>query len=415
MNYSAIGALAVMILFIENFAILLSKGNKGNFPAWRVYRRFLFVILAYYVTDILWGILETLKLAVPLFVDTSLYFIVLSVGVLFWTRFVVTYLNDNRLYGAVLIWTGRVYCAAVCLTVGVNVFVPVLFEVDRNCVYVARTLRDWVLISQIAVMLLVSVYAFIAMARRKDAARRRYRAIGFFGLIPAVLLFVQLWFPYLPLYSLAYLLGTSLLHTFVVNDEKDEYEQKLEEGLKREKHQSEELRSAWAMAYTDPLTRVKSKLAFVETEDRKDDAILKGESAPFALAVFDLNGLKRINDQLGHERGDRYIVDACRLICTRFKHSPVFRIGGDEFAAVLEGEDYESRAELERTFNLSMDHPADGEQPVVAMGMAEYRPGEDDSFRRVFDRADRLMYQRKSQLKGESGREPFPDQIVLEI
>ena len=90
MYYSAVGALAVLILCIENFSILFISGRKGVDPVWTVYRRFLFAILAYYVTDILWGILEDCKLTVPLFVDTSLYFVALSVGVLFWTRFVVT-------------------------------------------------------------------------------------------------------------------------------------------------------------------------------------------------------------------------------------------------------------------------------------------------------------------------------------
>jgi GGDEF domain-containing protein len=54
--------------------------------------------------------------------------------------------------------------------------------------------------------------------------------------------------------------------------------------------------------------------------------------------MFDLNDLKHINDRYGHERGDEYIVNCCRLICQVFKHSPVFRIGGDEFVALLRGE-----------------------------------------------------------------------------
>lgn len=44
---------------------------------------------------------------------------------------------------------------------------------------------------------------------------------------------------------------------------------------------------------------------------------------------------------MGHQAGDEYIIGACRIICNKFKHSPVFRIGGDEFVAISEGEDYE--------------------------------------------------------------------------
>ena len=42
----------------------------------------------------------------------------------------------------------------------------------------------------------------------------------------AACLFAQLWFPYLPLYSIAYMLGTCLLHAFVVNDEKEDYKKR---------------------------------------------------------------------------------------------------------------------------------------------------------------------------------------------
>ena len=62
MYYSAIGLLAALILIIENQDIL--KNAKGSFekPAWKVYRRFLYAVLVYYITDILWGILESRKL-----------------------------------------------------------------------------------------------------------------------------------------------------------------------------------------------------------------------------------------------------------------------------------------------------------------------------------------------------------------
>ena len=107
-----------------------------------------------------------------------------------------------------------------------------------------------------------------------------------------------------------------------------------------------------------------------------------------------------VNDTQGHEQGDRYIADACALICARFQHSPVFRIGGDEFAAILENGDYDKRVELVRGFNEMMDVPKEGNRPVIAIGLAEYLPGVDECFNGVFQRADQQMYKRKAQLKG---------------
>ena len=89
MYYSAIGLLAVIILLIENRDILLNRSGAFELPAWKVYRKFLFAVLVYYITDILWGILESRRLAAALFADTTIYFVAMAVGVLFWAQYTV--------------------------------------------------------------------------------------------------------------------------------------------------------------------------------------------------------------------------------------------------------------------------------------------------------------------------------------
>ena len=399
MYYPTIGALAVLILLIENYGILAGRGSRSKQPVWKVYRRFLYTVLTYYGTDILWGFFESRKMRDALYVDTMLYFIAMAVGVYFWMRFTVTYLNLKNIYGKLLIHIGRLLFVSVTAVVAVNHFIPILFTVDEQSVYHALGTRHLILIAQILLLIVISVVAFISMSRQKDAKEKRYRTIAFFGLIMAVFLTVQIWFPYLPLYSVAYMLGTSLLHTFVITDEKEEYERELEKAYEREKTQYEELRSAWSMAYTDALTGVKSKLAFAEVEEKKDAEIKKGAAGAFAVAVFDLNGLKEINDTRGHEQGDRYIIDACKIICDHFKHSSVFRVGGDEFVALLEGNDYQKRHELIADFVMKMKNSYTTGRVSVAAGMADYTPEEDASFHDVFQRADQWMYSRKRDMK----------------
>ena len=51
--YSAIGVLAIIVLVIVNHDILLNRGSAFQAPAWKVYRKFLFAVLAYYITDVL--------------------------------------------------------------------------------------------------------------------------------------------------------------------------------------------------------------------------------------------------------------------------------------------------------------------------------------------------------------------------
>ncbi|MBQ9009944.1 MAG: transporter substrate-binding domain-containing protein, partial [Clostridia bacterium] len=145
----------------------------------------------------------------------------------------------------------------------------------------------------------------------------------------------------------------------------NERQRMMEEGLRRELQQKEQLNTAMNMVYKDPLTGVKSKHAYNEAEERMDRRIEEGTVSRFSVAVFDLNDLKRINDTQGHEAGDEYIRTACRLICTHFKHSPVFRIGGDEFVAILEGVDYENQREILEQFEKQILGNLENEKIVV--------------------------------------------------
>ena len=90
------------------------------------------------------------------------------------------------------------------------------------------------------------------------------------------------------------------------------------------------------MAFTDPLTHVKNKTAYNHSILRLQDGYGAG---PGSVRHCDVRPQRPqgINDRYGHERGDEYIVNCCRLICRVFKRSSIFRIGGDEFVALLKG------------------------------------------------------------------------------
>ena len=152
------------------------------------------------------------------------------------------------------------------------------------------------------------------------------------------------------------------------------------------------------IAVRDSLTGVGNKYAYTQKEIAVDHEIRSGNRRSFALLVCDLNGLKQINDTQGHAAGDAYIREAGRLICDQYKHSPVYRIGGDEFVVFLEGVDYERRNELLEGLERRNVENAKAGGVVIASGMAEYEP-EDERLFDVFSRADKRMYERKKQLK----------------
>ena len=541
MSYAAIGILSFLVLLLENHDILRSRDDAYSLPAWRTYRRFLLAVLTYYVTDILWGVLESRKLAAALFADTTAYYIAMAVGILCWSQFAVTYLEEENAFGCFLRAAGRVLAVLVALLSLVNIFVPVLFTVDEDCVYRALPLRYAMLTVQILMLLLISIYAVSAVRRRPDAAEKRirYRALALFGLIMDLFLFAQLWYPYLPLYGIAYLLGTCLLHAFVVIDEKETFKRSLAESEKVEERnayarlsalsgdslcvylvepetgryrefsasaefeafslpkegadffaaareagrrfvypedldrflaaftaegvlseirrsgifaltyrlaaegkpsfvqmraamveekegrrlvvgisdvdvqvrQEDEFARRLAQAQTqasvDALTGVKNRNAFLNAQEQLDKQIAEKQHPEFAVVILDVNDLKKVNDTAGHQAGDRYLQQACRVICEIFRHSPVFRIGGDEFAVISRGSDY---GEIETLVKRVEDHNREAKAvggAVVACGMAKYAG--QTGVTPVFELADKRMYENKLRLKG--GEEANQTQI----
>ena len=162
------------------------------------------------------------------------------------------------------------------------------------------------------------------------------------------------------------------------------------------------------LAYADALTSVHNKGAFdlymKDIQTSMDEEETKPE---FAVCIFDCNGLKAVNDQNGHDKGDLYLKEASKIICEVFRRSPVFRTGGDEFAAILMNDDYANRDALLRTFDETCagkrkESHSRWEQVDVARGMAVFDPNEDTSVNDVVRRADKLMYENKWQIKENS-------------
>ena len=170
--------------------------------------------------------------------------------------------------------------------------------------------------------------------------------------------------------------------------------------IRQEKEYAQNLSAARRMATIDSLTGVKNKHAYVQWEEKINEGIKEGTQEPFAVVVCDINNLKAVNDLYGHKEGDECIRSACLRICRVFSHSPVFRIGGDEFAVILTGEDYSRRGKLMKQINeLPADHSKIRVGETVAAGMVEYNKELHSSLLSVFEKADRAMYVRKQLLK----------------
>ena len=173
--------------------------------------------------------------------------------------------------------------------------------------------------------------------------------------------------------------------------------------LKKEK----ELAKLSTMANRDPLTRVGNMNAF---ESFAEGLQLKMTEEPqeYAILVMDTDGLKKINEQFGHDKGDLYLLKSCRIICEIFRHSPVFRLGGDEFAAVMKGEDYRNRTELVKQVRLEFEQAwknissAPWERVSASIGMTDYDRKTDKTVREVLERAKQMMQEEKKRKQNNS-------------
>ena len=157
------------------------------------------------------------------------------------------------------------------------------------------------------------------------------------------------------------------------------------------------------LAYTDAMTGTMNKMAYKEAVISIEKQMEEG-TAEFAVVVMDINNLKKINDNFGHEFGDMLIRDSVSIIQSTFKESTIYRIGGDEFVTILKNDDVGKKAEYLSVFNdeitrFNRNNTKYEQKVQIAIGIAAYISGEDKSFQTVFRRADSVMYENKMALK----------------
>ena len=170
--------------------------------------------------------------------------------------------------------------------------------------------------------------------------------------------------------------------------------------LKAEKENS---RTFHTMANTDSLTGIRNKHAYAENEAIINQQIRSGAIEKLAVVIGDVNGLKYVNDTQGHAAGDRLIKDASVMICAAFSHGAVFRIGGDEFVVLLQGEGFDTMDEVIAALNRQMEANIKADRVVVSIGYAVLTP-QDRQLSDLFERADNMMYARKKALKQMGAR-----------
>ena len=551
MYYAGFGILSLILHIIINHDVLRNR-NSDETPLYKIrYREFLLCILVYYVTDIMWGLFNELRIVPLAYIDTLMYFLSLALSVFLWVRYVVEYIGRKGRRSNSLIYGGCAIFAFTVLHLIINVFNPVIFDFNSVDGYVPGSARYIIFIVLFLLQMTLAVYSLIVSSHSEGTDKIRYMTVSSSGAVTAVFIILQTKYPFLPFYAIGTLVSTCLIHVFVEEDERLEMRLKLrtieeeaekehmktrkaentlrenqkqtitfgqiaeslasnydviyyvdindgsyigyssrniygqlkidrsgddffgdvrrnipqivhpqdneritsfmdkdyllstlenrkqavaeyrlivndrsqhtrivirkssdsghfiigveniEAEVRKEKEHLKALNTEKELARRDELTGIRNKTAYAELAQSVQQNIDNGmDYLPFAIAVCDVNDLKKINDTEGHKAGDEYIVSAAKMLCDIFDHSPVFRIGGDEFVVFLRGVDYSTREELMvRLHEEVMANVLNENGPIIAAGISDFSPENDTSVSDVFERADNKMYEDKRQLK----------------
>ena len=160
-----------------------------------------------------------------------------------------------------------------------------------------------------------------------------------------------------------------------------------------------------ALAYRDSLTGIKNSTAYAEAISQMNKDICTS-NPHFGVLVADINNLKETNDRFGHDVGNDLIVHTSKVLVETFENSPVFRIGGDEFAVLLQGDDYKQYHSLvekmDEAYARDFVTVCENKIPVaVARGVALFDPNIDRVYEDVFTKADHAMYLHKEESKAK--------------
>lgn len=438
--YSMVGLLALVVHLIINQEMFSKTKRKDNFTE-KNFHIYLISILFYYITDILWGVIDYFHNTPLLYCDTVFYYIAMALSVVFCCRYVISFLNLKKKFSKILQQFGRLFCIAEFIVLIINLFYPIFFYFDSNGKYHTGTYRYIALIVQIVMFTIMTIISFYVAFNNTDTASRRSNAICSFGLVMTFAIICQTFYPLLPLYSIGLMLGSCILHVFVQEDVKREQMEALEsmaavfysmhiinlendtveefnafnevKQIVNHKHGANDMMKQVmktvtsaeyldaALKFTDLTTvadRMKNKnfigeefvgnrvgwfnamfitveadsenkpvkliyaTRIIDEEKKQKEKLIRKtqtdemtgllnrrayeediyahndtpDEEEFVYVSIDVNGLKIINDTNGHLAGDELIVGACQCMKeTMGAYGKLYRIGGDEFVAIL--------------------------------------------------------------------------------
>lgn len=303
----------------------LDKTNREE----NAFQKLILWVLYFCLQDAVWGICASTDQwgNIPLFAASTLFHSSTVLTTYFWLNYVLIHLDYDEKRQKIYKILDAIVIAFQFAMLAANLFVPTIFSV-RDGLYCTEILRPLAFFNQYVVYLTIGILMLIQLLRAEGDQRRRYLTVFCFALAPILTGVFQLLYPDAPFYTIGYFLGTIIIHLFIVQNARA----KLHLLHHEMENQANRLKIAEqiALSNTDILTGLPNRRAY-------EEAVTQPCGEGFVYLSVDVNELKRINDNLGHAAGDELLMGAAACLQSALADcGTVFRIGGDEFAALLQ-------------------------------------------------------------------------------
>lgn len=260
--------------------------------------------------------------------------------------------------------------------------------------YLVQAVPGYVLLFPTHLLIVASIVHVIKdgakrlMQRNDKVIRRIMEGFGVLSVFCVVAL-ILFWVDPLSQYSFMYCAGILFFILCLVSAQFSRLYEQMEENANTAAYRR--------LAYLDGMTGLGNRTAFIE-EQEKDDPL-----AGVTYILFDINNLKQVNDQYGHQEGDLLICAVAKCIQDVFGESgKCYRIGGDEFVVILKDSCASDTAEKLDAMSARVAQENEKRMiPVsIAAGCAVWQEKETAS--QLYQRADADMYQKKLKMKAEA-------------
>ena len=155
------------------------------------------------------------------------------------------------------------------------------------------------------------------------------------------------------------------------------------------------------LSYYDGLTGLLNERSYFQ-EIEKLNELTKEKKDDYIIMVMDLNGLKVTNDKYGHRYGCHLVVLTGHILKEIFKESLLFHVGGDEFQAVIIGDDLARFDELMEEFKEKLLYTKveyENKELILSVAYGYARSNHSSLYRELFEEADKMLYANKKVIK----------------